>query len=93
MTTGEAGKLQKLARAVVEYGTATKLDTSDYYACGKTGTADVKDKTPHSWFVGYAGKEEGDADLVVCVIAENSGSGSRVAVPICKEILDDYYSE
>ncbi len=93
MTTGEAARLQKLTRAVVEYGTATKLKTSDYYACGKTGTADVKDKTPHSWFVGYAGKDEDHADLVVCVIAENSGSGSRVAVPICKEILDDYYSE
>ncbi len=93
MTGSEARKMQELARAVVEYGTASKLKEADYRACGKTGTADVKNKTPHSWFAGYAGRSEGEADIVVCVIAENSGSGSRVAVPIAGEIFDEYYSE
>lgn len=92
MSGAEARKMQKLARAVVEYGTASKLKDAGYRACGKTGTADVHKKTPHSWFVGYAGKSEDKADIVVCVIAENSGSGSKVAVPIAGEIFDEYFS-
>ena len=93
MTAEEAKELQSMAREVVTKGTASRLSDKDYYVAGKTGTADVKDHSPHSWFVGYAGKEEGDADIVICVICENSGSGSRVAVPIAGEILDTFYED
>ena len=33
-----------------------------------------------------------DPDIVVSVIAEESGSGSEVAVPIAQKIFDAYYN-
>ena len=59
----------------------------------KTGTAehgDASSTTPHAWFVGFSNVE--DPDIVVSVIAEESGSGSEVAVPIAQKIFDAYYN-
>lgn len=83
MTAQEAEILTELMTGVVENGTATKLAGRGYTAAGKTGTAehgDVSVTTPHSWFVGFSNVE--DPDLVVCVVAEEAGAGSEVAVPI-----------
>ncbi len=81
--------MQKMLRQVVTDGTATLLQDEDYQAAGKTGTAENEKEDPHSWFVGYAGKEK--PDLVVCVLVENTGAGSKYAVPIAREIFDTYY--
>ena len=73
---------------VVESGTGSALSGRGYTAAGKTGTAehgDVSSTTPHAWFVGFSNVE--DPDIVVSVIAEESGSGSEVAVPIAQKIL------
>ena len=77
-----------LEKAVTE-GTAAYLQDEDYTAAGKTGTAENEKEKPHSWFVGYSNVEK--PDLVVCVIAENTGTGSDYAVPIAKDIFDAYY--
>lgn len=93
MTAQEAGILSKLMTGVVEDGTATSLSGRGYTAAGKTGTAehgDVSVTTPHSWFVGFSNVE--DPDIVVSVIAEESGAGSEIAVPIAGKIFDAYYS-
>ena len=85
--------LTELMTGVVENGTATKLAGRGYTAAGKTGTAehgDVSVTTPHSWFVGFSNVE--DPDLVVCVVAEEAGAGSEVAVPIAGRIFDAYYA-
>lgn len=87
----EATVLQEYMRAVVEEGTASKLQSEQYTAAGKTGTAEYSnDKSKsHAWFVGYA---EGEKEtLVVCVIVEGVGSGSEYAVPVAKKIWDTYY--
>ena len=93
MTTQEASKLTELMTGVVESGTGSALSGRGYTAAGKTGTAehgDVSSTTPHAWFVGFSNVE--DPDIVVSVIAEESGSGSEVAVPIAQKIFDAYYN-
>ncbi len=87
----EATVLQDYMRAVVVEGTASKLQSEQYTAAGKTGTAEYSsDKSKsHAWFAGYA---EGEKEtLVVCVIVEGAGSGSEYAVPVAKKIWDTYY--
>lgn len=81
--------LQKLLREVVTEGTGHALNTSQYTAAGKTGTAENEGDGDHSWFVGYSNVD--DPDLVVCVIVENGGAGSEVAAPIASEIFESYY--
>lgn len=94
MTEQEADLLSGLMQGVVESGTATKLSGRGYTVAGKTGTAehgDVSVTTPHSWFVGFSNVE--NPDIVVSVIAEESGAGSEVAVPIAAQIFDAYYGQ
>lgn len=75
---------------VVTSGTGYNLDTDLYTAAGKTGTAENEGKYAHAWFVGYSNVE--DPDLVVCVLVENVGAGSKYAVPIAKRVFDSYYN-
>lgn len=83
--------VQQMLRKVVTDGTGHALQDDDYTVAGKTGSAENEKEGAHSWFAGYSNVE--DPDLVVCVIAENAGAGSKVAAPIAKEIFDAYYEE
>lgn len=53
---------------------------------GKTGTAESGQETPHAWFVAIAPAD--DPQLVLVVMVEHGGEGSRVAAPIARQILD-----
>lgn len=53
--------------------------------CGKTGTAQVDNGEPHSWFVGFSMNPE-TPYAVVCV-AENSGYGLDVAGSISNTVM------
>ena len=94
LTVEETTELQGYMEAVVDYGTGTKLQSKNYDAYGKTGSAEFSAKAEHchSWFVGYA-HAEGKNDIAIAVLVEEAGSGSTVAVPIAKKIFDAYYSE
>ena len=61
-------------------------------AC-KTGTAQHGgEKTlPHAWITLFAPAY--DPEIVVTVLAEESGEGSNIAAPIAKEILTQWFSE
>ena len=52
---------------------------------GKTGTAEVGERAPHAWFIGFA--ERGDRRVVVSVVVEHGGSGAQVALPIGRTLL------
>lgn len=91
-TAEEAAILQEYMQAVVDEGTASKLSNDVYDVYGKTGSAEFSSSSDssHSWFVGYAHREGGE-DIAVAVIVEDSGVGSEYAVPIAREIFDEYY--
>ncbi len=92
LSQSESEFLQNCMRATVEYGTAKSLQSKDYIAYGKTGSAqvsDVNDDT-HAWFVGYAEDENGK-QIAIAVIVEKKGLGSTYATPIAKIIFDLYF--
>ena len=86
----ESEEMTKLMEAVVDEGTATKLDTDAYNVAGKTGSAEFGNEKGHShaWFVGFT---TGDDSIVVCVMLEDAGSGGASAAPVAKKIFDSYY--
>lgn len=94
LSTTEAKALASLMEEVVLSGTASKLNSSGYTAAGKTGSAEFYREDgsvgTHSWFVGYSNVE--NPDIVVCVLAEDAGTGSSYAVPAAKKIFDEYYN-
>ncbi len=94
MTYQEAKVLQGLMGSVVSEGTASSLKGQKYQAYGKTGTAQVSDTTEqtNAWFVGYA-KMSQKNDIAIAVIVENSGYGSKYAVPIAKKVFEAYYAK
>ena len=85
-------------------GTARKVGLdSEFEIAGKTGTAQVfglkqeekydaekleEKLRDHSLFVAFAPVV--DPQIAVAVIVENGGSGSAVAAPIARQILDNY---
>lgn len=76
-------------------GATTSAGLKDYkkvtIAC-KTGTAQHGgEKTlPHAWITLFAPAY--DPEIVITVLAEESGEGSSEAAPIAKEILMEYFS-
>ena len=57
-------------------------------AC-KTGTAEDEGKEPHAWISVFAPVE--DPEIVVTVLVENGGEGSKVAGPLAREIFDYWF--
>lgn len=53
---------------------------------GKTGTAEVAGKQPHSWFAAAAPANQ--PEYVVVAVVEEGGHGSEVAAPIVRRILE-----
>ena len=93
MSESEAQTLKSLMTEVVNSGTGTQLAGESYTAAGKTGSAEYEGSDgsirTHSWFIGFSNVD--DPDLVVAVIAEGAGTGSKAAVPIAHEIFNAYY--
>lgn len=91
MTETESALLKEFMTEVVESGTGTKLSGMKVSVAGKTGTAQYEiGKKAHAWFVGFAPTDE--PKLVISVVVESVGSGSKYAVPIAKKIIQNYYS-
>lgn len=90
MKEKEASSLEKMLKQVVTSGTASALSGLEHSYAGKTGTAEHgSNDQAHAWFVGYSPVE--DPEIAVCVIVEDGGSGSGVAVPVAKQIFTAYY--
>ena len=56
---------------------------------GKTGTAEVAGKQPHSWFASAA--PANNPEYVVVAVVEEGGHGSEVAAPIVRRILEGLF--
>ncbi len=71
---------------------AKKSDVRIVTVACKTGTAQHggEDTKPHAWITLFAPAY--NPQIVVTVLAEESGEGSNVAAPIAKEILEEWFS-
>jgi peptidoglycan glycosyltransferase len=55
---------------------------------GKSGTAEIDDDRPHSWFIGFAPAES--PRIAIAVIFERGGSGRDRAVPVGGDLMELY---
>jgi len=62
-----------------------------FEVAGKTGTAEMgrAGEKPHSWFAGFSPVNK--PQVVVTVLLENAGTGSEVAAPMARKILERYW--
>ena len=81
--------MAELMKSVVDFGTGSALRGASYSVAGKTGSAEFETgKETHSWFVGYAPAD--NPKIAISVIAEEAGSGGKVAAPIARAVFDAY---
>jgi peptidoglycan glycosyltransferase len=80
----------KAMRAVVTSGTArTPMAGVDVDVAGKTGTAQLDQGDPHSWFAGFAPYNQSSAkQIAFAVIVEHGGYGAKFAAPIARELVE-----
>ncbi len=82
--------LQSAMRSVVLEGTARRAMKGEAVSvAGKTGTAQLDEGMPHSWFAGFA-PYDGDRkkSIAFAVVVEHGGYGGTTAAPIAREIVD-----
>ena len=70
---------------VVRSGTGVGARVRGLPLAGKTGTAQTPSGEDHGWFIAFGPTT--DPALALAVIVENSGYGSRRAVPIARELF------
>jgi penicillin-binding protein A len=80
-----ADQLREMMVAVVASGTGTRAQIDGVEVGGKTGTAEVPNGPPITWFVGFA--EQRVAVAVVVPGAADDDTGGRVATPIAREVM------
>ncbi|MCW2599014.1 MAG: penicillin-binding protein 2 [Frankiales bacterium] len=82
-----------LAGVVLPPGTAQSsfagFPLSQLPVGGKTGTADVNDKAPTSWFASFAPVDH--SKYVTVVMVPEGGTGGSTAAPIARKIWDGMY--
>lgn len=72
-------------------GTGRVVDLGDISVAAKTGSAEVRGKKPHAWFICYAPTE--NPEIAIAVISEHGGHGSTGAAPVARAILDVYFKK
>lgn len=80
-----AATLKEMMVGVVEEGTSTSAQIQGVEVAGKTGTAEVPPRAPHSWFIAFAPAD--DPEIAVAVLVENGGDGEKQALPIARQII------
>jgi cell division protein FtsI/penicillin-binding protein 2 len=85
-----AAFMQRAMRSVVTNGTArSSMAGEKYEVAGKTGTAQLDEGDPHSWFAGYAPSNAPVGQrLAFAVVVEHGGYGAKFAAPIARELVD-----
>lgn len=56
---------------------------------GKSGTAQMKPKQSFAWFAAIA--KDGDKEVVVVALVEEAGSGSQIAAPIVRRVIEQHF--
>lgn len=84
-----AAALRDMMVAVVSEGTGRAAESREFLIAGKTGTAEVENESPHSWFVGFAPAES--PRYCVAIMVENAGYGGDVAAPMARALLESAF--
>ncbi|HYL37591.1 MAG TPA: FtsW/RodA/SpoVE family cell cycle protein [Bryobacteraceae bacterium] len=85
-----AGFLASAMRSVVVEGTARRaMKGVSVSVAGKTGTAQLDQGMPHSWFAGFA-PYDGDRSksIAFAVVVEHGGYGATIAAPIARAVVE-----
>ncbi|MCI8514936.1 MAG: penicillin-binding protein 2 [Lachnospiraceae bacterium] len=92
MTKEEATTLTELMTGVVRQGTASILQSDQYQAAGKTGSAEYQTglEDTHAWFVGFAPTEK--PTIAVSIVLEDAGNGGGIPTSLAKQLFDAYLS-
>jgi cell division protein FtsI/penicillin-binding protein 2 len=87
LSAAAAASTRALMREAVQYGTGRGADLPGLDVCGKTGTAQAPGGDDHSWFTCFAPAAR--PALVVTVLVERGGYGSRAALPVARALLEE----
>jgi len=100
MSPATASVLGDLMEQVVIAGTGRKAAVPGIRIAGKTGTAEVTDKPPHAWFIGFGpvAPQPNERSIAIAVVVESGGefgesaTGGSVAAPIAQQVLDAFFN-
>jgi cell division protein FtsI/penicillin-binding protein 2/cell division protein FtsW (lipid II flippase) len=88
VTPGVANFLADAMRSVVTSGTARRaMKGANVSIAGKTGTAQLGEGQPHSWFAGFA-PYDSERRIAFAVMVEHGGYGGALAAPIAREMVE-----
>ena len=87
ISAAAADTVQAMMRAVIREGTGRKAEVPGAGVCGKTGTAQAPGGEDHSWFTCFT--TETSPRLVVTVLVERGGFGSRAALPVARSVIEE----
>ena len=76
-----------LMREAVLHGTGRAVEIAGLAICGKTGTAEAPGGADHAWFTCFTSQSR--PRLVVTVLVERGGYGSRGALPLARAIVEE----
>ncbi len=91
MPPEHARLLAQYMRGVVTEGTGRTAAAAAVPIAGKTGTAELRDRPSHAWFIGFAPygtTAPAGRKIAFAVILENGRYGGRVAAPVAADIAN-----
>ncbi len=81
---------------VVTSGTGRQAAVAGASVAGKTGTAEIPERAPHAWFIGFTAPLAERGPIAFAVLVESGGeageaaTGGSVAAPIAAAVVSSW---